>query len=133
MPQRTWRLGATQGFQRCLSLERFCKRYSRLVYLLCWRLRHNYLPRAGGPGAGEHHFTLLPARATTSATTTVSISTATTTRTPVLSRSGLVYRYSSSGEFLAVECFDSGLCFCTGWHFNKAEPLRAACVAILDQ
>jgi hypothetical protein len=54
------------------------------------------------------------------------------TGAPLLSRPGLVDRYGASGEFLAVERADCSLSFFTGRHFNKGEPLRAACVAILN-
>ncbi len=74
---------------------------------------------------------MLPTRASITATTTVPISAA-TARAPLLSRPGLVDRYGASTEFLAVECVDCSLSFCTGRHFNKAEPSGAACLAIID-
>ncbi len=79
------------------------------------------------------NITLLPTRASiTATTTTVPISTAAATRAPLLSRPGLVDCYGASAEFLAIECADCSLSFCTGRHFNKGEPFGAACIAITD-
>ncbi len=79
--------------------------------------------------AGEYHIILLPPRAPTPATTAIP---AAATRAPLLSRSGLVDCYGTSGKLLAVECADRSLSFFTGRHFNKGKPLRAACVTILN-
>ena len=65
----------------------------------------------------------------TSAAVPIPVSTATAT---LLSRPGLVDRYSASAEFLAVECADCNLSFCTGRHFNKGEPFGAVRIAITD-
>ena len=67
----------------------------------------------------------------TSAAVPIPVSTA-TARATLLSRPGLVDRYSASAEFLAVECADCSLSFCTGRHFNKGEPFGAVRIAITD-
>jgi len=89
-------------------------------------------PVRGALGAGEHHITLLPTRASITAATAVPISTTAATGAPLLPRPGLVDCYGASAEFLAIECVDCSLSFCTGRHFNKGEPFGAACIAITD-
>ena len=87
----------------------------------------------GGSTCAQAGITFLPARpsVSTSATKASASASAAAATAPLLPWPGLVDRCGASGEVLAVECADCSLSFCTGRHFNKGEPLGAACITVL--